>query len=607
MKKIITILAFLSLTIAISAQSITLGVDNEYCPNVDYEFTVTLPGPYHSISATQMLITQQPTSFNQSNTSFKFKARFTDVNVKQFVEIRYNPNGSATFKPEYKKVKSLFHHNPNSCGLIQPKFTNTNTSATVFNAPLCQVTTFNISFTPAKWFTVSENPVYCFGSIADYEYLLPANWKLGQSTSNGTTWLSGGNTASITSDLTTGNNAQIRIRPRNTCGSNLSNNQIPVVIFVSRNAANLTMSALPNSMACGSTEPVNFTINAPSISGITGYTWNLGNDNNWFYQGSPAQPTITTTSNTITLTPVCGAKISSPTGTVNVSNSGNNCNLNIPAATFTIASPSLSIQGSAAICSGTQNYSLLGFPCNATNIWSIEPSSGIARLNSNIGANTSISRETEGNIILNSKVTACGTEYPVTLPIKIGNYSASDYSLTGNSTTTQPLYWCPNQSYAFSVSGPGASNFLWEPPPTGWSVNYQSNYLNVLKAPTSTSPPTGTVSVSFTEPCGSTISKSFYTAYSPSACTGGADPRFTYAPNPAPYNLNVAVAPIYASNTKIYRIQINNTNTGALVFDQYYGSQGVTSTAIYTYSFQSGTYTLRIFDGSTWASYQFLK
>jgi hypothetical protein len=74
MKKIITLLAFLSLTIAISAQSITLGVDNEYCPNTEYEFTVSLPGPYKSISATQMMITAQPYSFNSSNTSFKFKA-----------------------------------------------------------------------------------------------------------------------------------------------------------------------------------------------------------------------------------------------------------------------------------------------------------------------------------------------------------------------------------------------------------------------------------------------------------------------------------------------------------------------------------------------------
>jgi hypothetical protein len=366
------------------------------------------------------------------------------------------------------------------------------------------------------------------------------------------------------------------------------------------------MSATPNSITCGSTVPVTFTINPPSISGITGYTWNLGNANNWFYQGSPAQPSITTLSNTITLTPVCGAKIASPTGVVNVSNSGNNCNLNIPAAAFTIATPSLSIQGSPVICSGTQNYALMGFPCNATNIWSIEPSSGVASLNSNTGANTSISRLSVGNILLNAKVTACGTEYPVTLPIKLGNYSASDYSLTGNSTTTQPLYWCPNISYLFSVSGPNPTNFLWAPPPTGWSVNYQSNYINVLKAPSSTNNPTGTVSVSFSEPCGTTISKSFYTFFSSSACTG-TDPRFTFAPNPAPSFLNVAVASGFTSSTRISRIQIIRTSTGTTVFDQNYGTPGVLSAFISTSSFQPGSHSLRIFDGSVWATYQFIR
>jgi hypothetical protein len=100
MKQIFLALAFLSLSIFIKAQTISLGTDNEYCPNTEYEFTVTLPEPYYSISATQMLITQQPYAFNSSNTSFKFKAKFTDVNIKQFVVIRYKSNGTGYFTPE---------------------------------------------------------------------------------------------------------------------------------------------------------------------------------------------------------------------------------------------------------------------------------------------------------------------------------------------------------------------------------------------------------------------------------------------------------------------------------------------------------------------------
>jgi len=108
MKKILFSLALVLPSILLIAQTISLGTDNEYCPNVEYEFSVTLPGAYSSISATHMLITQQPYAFNSSNTSFKFKAKFNDVNIKQSVEIKYGANGASTFKPEYKKVKSLF-------------------------------------------------------------------------------------------------------------------------------------------------------------------------------------------------------------------------------------------------------------------------------------------------------------------------------------------------------------------------------------------------------------------------------------------------------------------------------------------------------------------
>lgn len=620
MKKIITILALSILSISTIAQTISLGVDNEYCPNVEYEFTVTLPGPYHSISATQMLITQQPNSFNQSNTSFKFKAKFNDVNIKQFVEIRYNPNGTATFKPEYKKVKSLFYTNLNSCGQIQPKFTASNLPVTSFNAPLCQVTSFNITFTAAKWFTNGETPVYCFGSIADYEYLLPANWKLGNNTSNGTAWLQGGNTVTITSDLTTGSNTTISIRPRNSCGANLSNNQIPLQIPVSRAASNPSMSASPNSIPCGSTDPITFTINAGSITGISGYTWNLGATNGWLYNGSPAPSSINTTTNTVTLTPVCGVALASPSGTITVTNAGNNCNISVPATLLTITAPTLSIQGTQALCANTENYSVLGLPCNATNIWSIEPATGIATLNSSTGQTTSLTKVADGDITLTAKATACGTEYPVSIPIHVGAYTSSDFTLTasgGNGMVNGYLPWCPNTTYGFSVGtnkvGATASNYIWSPTlapplnePQGWTINYISNYLCVLKAPTSSYPPTSNISVTFTEGCGTTITKSLFLAYSPSACNG-TDPRFTYSPNPAPSYLYVAVASGYTSTTKIQRIQIIRNNTATTVFDQNYGTPGVLSAYITTSGYQTGTHTLRIFDGSTWAVYQFMR
>lgn len=481
--------------------------------------------------------------------------------------------------------------------------------ATSFTAPLCQISSFSITFNKIKWHTAFEYPIYCFGSISDYEYLLPAGWKLGSATSNGTDWLQGTNTVTITSDLSTGNGSSILIRPKNTCGTNLSNGQIPAQIVVIRSSANLTMSASPNSIPCGSTSPVTFTINnTSSLSGITGYIWNLGSNNGWLYNGSPAPSTVTTATNTITLTPVCGVGLSAPSADITVTNAGNNCIINVPAASLSIVAPSLSIQGTQSLCAGTENYTVNGIPCSATNIWTITPASGIATLNSTTGQNTSLTRVADGNLTLTAKVTACGTQYPVTLPIHVGSYSSSDFSLNvsgGNGAQSGYLPWCPNTTYGFSVSGSitGAvgSNYIWTIP-QGWTQNYQSNYLCVVNSPTSTSPPTGSMNVSFTEGCGTTINKSMFVAYSSSACNT-TNPCFQYSPNPAPSYLNVYVASSCIGSTYIRQIELVQASTGTSVYYQNYSYGNVTSTTINMYSFQTGTYYLRIYDGSSWSSY----
>jgi hypothetical protein len=260
---------------------------------------------------------------------------------------------------------------------------------------------------------------------------------------------------------------------------------------------------------------------------------------------------------------------------------------------------------------------LLGLPCNATNIWKVEPATGIATLNQITGSTTSVTRLADGDITLSAKATACGVEYPVSIPIHVGSYTSSDFTLGVSGIVNNYLPWCPNTTYGFSVNsnkiGASASNYVWSPTlappnnlPEGWTINYISNYLCVLKSPASSYPPTSNISVTFTEGCGNTITKSMFLAYSASACNGS-DPRFTYAPNPAPYYMNVAVASGYTSTTKIQRIQIIRLSTGTTVFDQDYGSPGVLTAFITTSSFQTGTHTLRIYDGSTWATYQFVK
>ena len=92
-----------------------------------------------------------------------------------------------------------------------------------------------------------------------------------------------------------------------------------------------------------------------------------------------------------------------------------------------------------------------------------------------------------------------------------------------------------------------------------------------------------------------------FLAYSNNVCVNN-DPRYGYSPNPAPTSLNVYVNSAYLTNTFFSQIQLIQINTGSTVFSQYYGAYTQNAT-IYMGNFPSGSYTLRVFDGSVWATY----
>lgn len=195
-----------------SQQNITPLQTNEYCPNVEYTFTATIPKPYSSmIGQGSCVITQLPTP--PVGSTFTFKGKFGDANQKQSFKINYTDGTSFDF--DYKKIKSLFYGT--TCTPIQP-------SVSQISAPRCQIVNTAISFSNVQWSTNFESPILCFGSIAEYEYQLPANWKIGTFTSTGSNWYAGGNNVTITSDISSGDGGVITIRPKNTaCGNVLTN------------------------------------------------------------------------------------------------------------------------------------------------------------------------------------------------------------------------------------------------------------------------------------------------------------------------------------------------------------------------------------------------
>ncbi|MFZ6026005.1 MAG: hypothetical protein ACOYVG_16315, partial [Bacteroidota bacterium] len=266
MKKILSIFICSILFNVATSQSISPLLTDEYCPGVEYTFTATITKPYQSmIGEGGCFVTQLPAS--PVGTTFTFKGKFGDANQKQTFRIYFTDNTSYPF--DFKKIKSLFYNNTASCALIQP-------SQTTINAPSCQLSNFNISFSNVQWQTAFENPTLCFGSITTYEYLLPTGWKLGTATSNGSTWLAGNNNVTITSNLIGG--GQIAIRPTNNCNSGLQNGQTPRYITINRtNAPVLKINGSTSlTIYCGDAGAKTFTVeNAGSC--ITSYEWQVAN------------------------------------------------------------------------------------------------------------------------------------------------------------------------------------------------------------------------------------------------------------------------------------------------------------------------------------------
>lgn len=266
------------------------GLSSEQCPLTNVSFTVTLPGTGYSMPSVQGwggpggvvaadVVSQSSFSTVGSNTRLTFVGRFQDDNRTQAFRLSYEKGGvpgSETFR--YTRVKSFFQGAVES----RPQLNLPN-----IIAPVCAVTTFSVSFAKVKYVNVTP-PKIVFGEASDYEYLLPAGWKLGTTTSNGSAWIAGSNNATITTDLNTGNGSFFRVRAVNSCGTSLVRGpeaQIP--IFRRRPSA----INGPTVLCSGS---ATYSLNEPLIAG-GGIVWSVSNPSLAVISGSATDPTVTLT------------------------------------------------------------------------------------------------------------------------------------------------------------------------------------------------------------------------------------------------------------------------------------------------------------------------
>jgi len=248
---ILSVLLSYFMTVAHS-QTVSPSISNEYCPNTEYTFTVSISKTYSSmIGEGGCFLTQSP-AFPVGNT-FTFKGKFGDLNQKQTFRIYHTDGTSTPF--EFKKIKSLFY------GPCSP----VSTPATVTAAP-CQVVSIPINFSAVQWKTELEPfSTACYGSISTYEYQLPANWSLNGTPSTGNNWIIANNSVTVISDANTG--GVIKVRPSNNCGTGLSNNSPISTISILRPKPPVTFT---------STNPIcnNATYTAANIPSVfTNVNW----------------------------------------------------------------------------------------------------------------------------------------------------------------------------------------------------------------------------------------------------------------------------------------------------------------------------------------------
>lgn len=229
---------------------------------------------------------------------FKVTVRFKDKNITQSIGIQYQKtidNSSTPLPINFTRIKSLTGTSSCYSSYINLGFSG------ALTYPPCKITTQNISFTNMQYTTTFGFPDVCFGSISTYVYLIPSGWKLGNTVSDGSTWIPAGNNVNVTSDLATG--GSIRIRPTNaSCGPGLAvNNAYTVVIPISRPAPVLAVAATNTASFCaGATKTYQIT-GVPIGAQIA---WNISNPLIASIVGSNTASTVTllASSNTGTFT-----------------------------------------------------------------------------------------------------------------------------------------------------------------------------------------------------------------------------------------------------------------------------------------------------------------
>lgn len=214
----------------------------------------------------------------------------------------------------------------------------------------------------------------------------------------------------------------------------------------------LSTTAIP--VTCGSSKQESFYVYNPNgVQNITGYTWNLGSNNGWIYNGSAAPSSFTTSANNIQLSTTCATSSLSNVSVTMYVNGQANTTLTATTNYSTGLPSSFQFNGSGFACTQSpvaERYSLYDEPCNSTVTWSASPS-GMVTLSA-VGNAVDVTPVTNasGTVTLTANITnSCSTNGSFTKTINLDNSgclclpgATGLYDGPGNyGSGTRKLYW----------------------------------------------------------------------------------------------------------------------------------------------------------------------
>lgn len=230
---------------------------------------------------------------------------------------------------------------------------------------------------------------------------------------------------------------------------------ISKVEIVKSAVASFTLSPTTLNATCGSSISQTFTVINGNNSPVTSYEWNLGSSSNgWSCNGNPAPQTISTTTNSITLTSNGCSSLSN----VSVTPKNNATNYTTLNATINLSLPQFSITGKSIICN-SETYTLNGsLPCNATVTWSLPSSAGsVLQFSPNPPTGTSVTLTNQKWYGVSTTLTATISNLGCSAnPITVTKSIANDNDQSSSSTYSYSQEAC---NY-YNVSHPANSGTI---------------------------------------------------------------------------------------------------------------------------------------------------